>query len=147
MVLSRKAYAVAGTAGQQIDGGTAAYQRLIGGLFLSGVLLLIVKHRHVAEHVMRPSLDSDRAREKWRRAWPWVFANGAAGMTLGVSCLQWALVTTPTGIVQSVLSITPLMVIPFAHRFEGEQPTWRSVLGGAVAVAGTIALMWAHRGT
>ena len=147
MVLSRKAYAVAAAAGEQIDGATAAYQRLIGGLFLSGVLLLIVKRSDVAAQVRDPSFANGGALEKWRRAWPWVFANGAAGMTLGVSCVQWALLTTPTGIVQSVLSVTPLMVIPFAHRFEGERPTWRSVVGGAIAVAGTIALVWVHRGT
>jgi len=51
-----------------------------------------------------------------------VLANGTMGMALGVSCVQWALKTTPTGITQSVLAITPLMVIPLAWRFEGEKP-------------------------
>jgi drug/metabolite transporter (DMT)-like permease len=144
MVLSRKAYAVTAAAGQHIDGATAAYQRLIGGLFLSGLLLLLVKRKHVAKHVREPDLSGRAAKEKWRTVWPWVLVNGATGMTLGVSCVQWALMTTPTGIVQSVLSITPLLVIPVAQRFEGERPTGRSVVGGAIAVAGTMALTWVH---
>ncbi len=41
-------------------------------------------------------------------------------------------------------AFTPLLVIPIAHRLEGERPTWRAVAGGALAVAGTIALTWVH---
>lgn len=144
MVLSRKAYAVASEAGEVIDGGTAAYQRLIGGLFLSGLLLLVAKRKYVADHVSAPNLSVEEARKRWHRVWPWVVANGAMGMALGVSCVQWALKTTPTGITQSVLAITPLTVMPLARYVEGETPARRSVLGGAIAVAGTIALTWVH---
>jgi drug/metabolite transporter (DMT)-like permease len=146
MVLSRKAYAVAGAAGQSIDGGTAAYQRVIGGLLLSGIFLLVAKHRAVVNHVLEPNFSTQPAKEKWRKAWLWVLANGALGMALGVSCLQWALKTTPTGIVQSVLSMTPLAVIPLARVAEGERPSRGALLGGVIAVAGTITLTWVHLG-
>lgn len=141
MVISRKAYEVARQAGERIDGGTAAYQRLIGGLFLAGVFLLVVKRKHLAASWGRPSAASwVGLGQKWRRAGPWIFANSFTGMTLGVSCLQWALKTTPTGIVLPIVAITPLAVIPFARRMENEQPTRRSLVGGAVAVAGAVAL-------
>ncbi|HEX7470718.1 MAG TPA: DMT family transporter [Verrucomicrobiae bacterium] len=144
LVLSRKAYAIAAAAGQQIDGGTAAYQRVLGGLLVSGIVLLVVKHRAVMGHVRAPSFSAHPAKEKWRRAWPWVLANAIFGMTVGVSLLQWALKTTPTGIVQSIVSISPLAVIPLARVTEGERPSRGALLGGVIAVAGTIALTWVH---
>lgn len=140
MVLSRKAYDVAAQAGEAIDGGTAAFQRLMGGLFLAGLFLLIVRHKEVRAHVNDPKLSPTAVREKWRHAWPWVLANGTFGMTLGVTCMQWALKTTPAAIVSPIIAITPLLVIPLAWRFEGERPTARSLAGGVIAVAGAVAL-------
>jgi drug/metabolite transporter (DMT)-like permease len=43
VVLSRKAYAVAHENQQTLDGGTAAFQRILGGLLIAGILLLIAK--------------------------------------------------------------------------------------------------------
>jgi drug/metabolite transporter (DMT)-like permease len=40
-VLTRKAFETARQAGESIDGGTAAYQRILGGLLLTAVVLLI----------------------------------------------------------------------------------------------------------
>jgi drug/metabolite transporter (DMT)-like permease len=73
-----------------------------------------------------------------------VIMNSLAGQTLGVSCMQWALETTPTGIVMSIVALTPLTVIPFARVFENEKITARSLIGGAVAVVGVIGLTWAR---
>ena len=144
LVLSRKAYAVAETAGEYIDGGTAAYQRILGGLMVSGVFLLVAKRRAVVAHVLEPNFSTRPAREKWSKAWPWLLANATFGMTVGVSLLQWALKTTPTGIVQSVVSITPLTVIPLARITEGEKPGRSALFGSVLAVAGIIALTWVH---
>ncbi len=138
-LLSRKAYSIAAAARQYIDGATAAYQRLIGGLFVAAICLLVVKRREVAAQVTDPAPARLPALEKWRRAWPWVLLNGFAGQTLGVTCYQWALRTTPTGLVLAVVATTPLVVIPRAHAFEGEAVHRRSVIGGLIAVAGA---MW-----
>lgn len=140
MVLSRKAYAVAAQAGERIDGGTAAFQRLVGGLFLAGLFLLVLRRKEVQAHVQTPKLSPAAVRDKWRHAWPWVVANGTLGMTLGVTCMQWALKTTPAAIVSPIVSITPLLLIPLAWHFEGERPTPRSLLGGLVAVGGAVAM-------
>jgi drug/metabolite transporter (DMT)-like permease len=140
MVLSRKAYEVAAQAGEPMDGATAAFQRLVGGLFLAGLFLLVVRRKEVRAHVNDPRLSPSAVREKWRHAWPWVAANGMFGMTLGVTCMQWALKSTPAAIVSPIIAITPLLVIPLAWRFEGERPTRRSLVGGFIAVAGAVAL-------
>lgn len=141
-VLSRKAYAVAAAAHQNIDGATGGYQRLIGGLFVGGICLLVVRHREVWAQFTDPNLPKWPSAEKWRRAWPWVFANSFAGQTLGVTCYQWALKTTPTGLVLAIVATTPLVVIPFSWKFEGEQIEARSVIGGLIAVAGVIFLLF-----
>jgi drug/metabolite transporter (DMT)-like permease len=144
-VISRKAWAVAKVAGQDIDGATSAYQRLIGGLFVAAVCLLVVKRREVAAQITDDAPPRFPAAEKWRRAWPWVLANAFAGQTLGVTCYQWALKTTPTGLVLAIVATTPLVVIPFASVVEREKVETRSVAGGLVAVAGAILLVLAAR--
>jgi drug/metabolite transporter (DMT)-like permease len=151
-VLSRKAFAVATVAGENIDGLTAAYQRILGGVALGAVFLLLVKRHAISAALLNKAGETTTALEarrgRWQQAWPWVIANGLAGPALGVSCYQWALKTTPTGVVLPIVAITPLVIIPFSYHLEGERPTWRSVLGGALAVAGAAALAWVatHRG-
>jgi drug/metabolite transporter (DMT)-like permease len=130
-VLSRKAFATARQASEDVDGITAAYQRILGGVLVTAVLLWIVKRREPAR---------DKAGERWRAAWPWVLLNGLSGPALGVSCYQWALKTAPTGIVLPIVAITPIVIIPFSRYIEGERPTWRSLAGGLVAVVGAVLL-------
>jgi drug/metabolite transporter (DMT)-like permease len=130
-VLSRKAFAIARHAGENIDGITAAYQRILGGVLVTAVLLWIVKRREPV---------AGDAGARWREAWPWVLLNGLSGPALGVSCYQWALKTAPTGIVLPIVAITPIVIIPFSRYVEGEQPTWRSLTGGLVAVIGAVLL-------
>ena len=147
-VLSRKAFAMAGVAGEEIDGITAAYQRILGGVAVGSVFLLFVKRDSILNAFLGGAgTDADAPGQpevnRWRRAWPWVLLNGLAGPALGVSCYQWALKTTPTGIVLPIVAITPLIIIPFSYHIEGERPTVRSLAGGAVAVVGAAALAWA----
>ncbi|HTA29396.1 MAG TPA: DMT family transporter [Candidatus Cybelea sp.] len=140
-VISRKAYAVASTAHQNIDGATAAYQRLLGGLFVAGVSLLLVKRREVVAQFTGSAPPRLPDVEKWRRVWPWVLANAFAGQTLGVTCYQWALKKNSSGLVLAIVAATPLVVIPFASMVEGEKIETRSVVGGIIAVAGAVLLV------
>ncbi len=133
-VLSRRAYEIAHANREPIDGANAAFQRIVGGLLVGGICLLVVKRREFRIQAQCSS------KEKWRGVWPWVLANSLAGQTLGVSCLQWALETTPTGIVLAITAITPIVVIPFAIVLEGERPTVHSLVGGIIAVVGVIGL-------
>jgi drug/metabolite transporter (DMT)-like permease len=126
-VLSRKAFAM--EAENSVDGVTAAYQRILGGVAVTAMFFLYVKLR-----------GSNATGAEKRKAWPWVLANGLSGPTLGVSCYQWALKTTPTGVVLPIVALTPIVIIPFARYVEGERPTMRSILGSIIAVSGAAAL-------
>lgn len=143
-VLSRRAYQIAEAAGQPMDGITAAYQRIIGGVIISGIWLLFIHRSRIRSAIRRQAAgDPGRARDEFnrkRRAIPWIAVNGLAGPALGVSCFQWALKSAPTGVVLPIVAITPLVVIPFSTVMEGEKPSPRSLVGGALAVAGAVAL-------
>ncbi len=130
-VLSRRAYQIAG---HTIDAGTATYQRAIGGVIIVAAFLIFTNWRQ-----------GERApKRNWRAGWIWVVAHALTGPTLGVSCFQWALSTTPSGIVLPIVATTPLAVIPFAYFMEGDRPSVRSLVGGLIAVAGAVALTLVH---
>jgi len=130
-VVSRKAYEVAAAAGENIDGITAAYQRIWGGVLFAAIGYFAFRHR---EATRKPFI------ERVRPAWKWIVANGTLGPALGVSCMQYALAKAPTGIVLPILALAPVVIIPFSRHFENERPTLRSLLGGAIAVTGVICL-------
>lgn len=79
-----------------------------------------------------------------RGAAPWIVLNALSGPTLGVGCYQWALATTPTGVVTAITALTPLAVIPLAWWVDRERPTRRSIIGGVLAVGGAIWLRLAR---
>ena len=138
-VLSRKAYAVAAAHGQSFhgigDGMNAAYQRILGGIAVTAVFFIYLKLAHKPDE-SRPN--------QWRKAWPWLIANCMVGPTLGVTCYQWALISTPTSVVMPIVATTPLVVIPLAHFIEGDRITLRAVIGGVIAVGGVIGLTLAR---
>ena len=160
VVLSRKAYEVCALAGQPMDGITAAYQRIIGGVILSGLALLVVKRefffarsdgRQSPQATTEAAKDEDSkspslapgemsTTEKWQQSGKWIAFNALAGPTLGVSCYQWALKTTPSAVVLPIVALAPLVVMPFARWLEQERPSKRSTLGAVIAVAGAVAL-------
>lgn len=145
-VLSRVAYTVAKEAKEDISPVTAAYQRLLGGLIVAAICLLAVRwHRGRAQVGAKLSVGG-LTKEKWRMGWPWVLANSLTGQILGMTCYQWALKTTPTGLVLAVISTSPLVVIPFSQAMEGEKMTRRSILGGVIAVVGAVFLVLAKTG-
>jgi drug/metabolite transporter (DMT)-like permease len=139
-VISRKAFAVAAAAQFPIDGLTAAYQRILAGLVVGCGVYFLSRHRTIRLLANDGSQTGSSLAAKWRQAGPWVLANSLAGPALGVGCYQWALATTPTGIVLPIVATTPLAVIPMAFVLEKERPTIRSLIGGGLAVLGAIGL-------
>jgi drug/metabolite transporter (DMT)-like permease len=131
-VLSRKANEVAALTHFPIDGGTAAYQRIIGGVLMTVVAFVVFRRT-------RPVAETAPA-DRWREAWPLVAANALAGPTVGVACYQWALRTTASGIVLPMVATSPLVTIVLSYFIDGLRPTRRAVWGGLVAVAGAVAL-------
>ncbi len=135
-VISRKANGVAELANFQIDGGTAAYQRIIGGVLITALAFIFMRK-------VRPTVpEADPAR--WRRGWPLVVGNAVAGPALGVGCYQWALKSTPSGIVLPIVATSPLVTLILARFIDGERPTRRAITGGLIAVGGAVALKIAH---
>jgi drug/metabolite transporter (DMT)-like permease len=134
-VISRKAYEVAKDAGHPFhsvtDGINAAYQRLLGGILVSALFFGYLKIAH-------KSLPDDK--RDWRRGLKWVAANAMVGPAFGVSCYQWALMKYSTSVVLPIVATTPLAVMPLAHYLEGDRITWRTLLGGVLAVGGVIGL-------
>jgi drug/metabolite transporter (DMT)-like permease len=141
-VFSRRAFMVTHEAQQSIDGANAAFQRIIGGVIVAGIFLAFVRWQQSRASV-KVALDSDSvgAVHDSPHPWWWISANALAGPTIGVSFMQLALRTTPTGIVLAIIALTPLVVIPLARIFEGERPTVRSLVGSVVAVAGVVGLV------
>ena len=144
-VLSRKAYAAARLAGQVVDGGTAAYERILGGLVVAGLGLIMAKGIQSRNWKNRALSRAGNGFEidGWvRHAGPWILANSLAGPVFGVICYQCALAVTPTGLVLAIVATTPLVVMPMALVVEGERFGMRSVVGGLLAVSGAVALAW-----
>ncbi|MBX3746876.1 MAG: EamA family transporter [Verrucomicrobiae bacterium] len=132
-VLSRHAFEVARMAGEPVDGISAAYQRILPGVALSALTYIWLRRWG------RGGVPGDAgASGRLRKAAPWVLVNALAGPTLGVSCFQWALAQRGTGVVLPIVALTPLIIIPFAMRWEGERPSRRSLFGGVLAVAGAV---------
>lgn len=140
-VLSRAAYLSTRAAGDAIDPGSAGFQRVLGGTIVAGLCLMLVKRQELRVQSRVPArVAVEASRRKWQGIWPWVLVNGLAGQTLGVTCMQLALETTPAGLVLAIIAATPIVVIPFAFFFEGERPTLPAIVGGLIAVGGVIGI-------
>lgn len=142
-VISRRAYEITVEAGMTIDGITAAYQRISGGLVITAGYFLWVRLRKQAARRRTaggPKGDGQNPAAGWSTGGRYLFGNALFGPVLGVSCYQWALATTPSGIVLPIVATTPLMIIPLTYWLEGDRPSRRSLVGGVVAVAGVVAL-------
>jgi drug/metabolite transporter (DMT)-like permease len=133
-VISRKANAVSEAAGMVVDGGTAAYQRIVAGLLVTALTFVFVKKMRPEPGAIGPA--------RWKRAWPLVVANALAGPTLGVACYQWALRTTESGIVLPIVATSPLVTMLLTWVIDGERPTRRAAVGGIIAVAGAAGLKY-----
>ncbi len=136
-VLSRKAGLLV-VEGVTVDGLTAAYQRVLGGLTMMAILLLLrnIKLRNGGS--IQTEIPLRRASVRFVIVL--IVLNALCGPTLGVGAYQWALNVDnlPAGIVLSVIALSPLVIIPLSMRFEGEKPSFRSVIGSVIAVAGVI---------
>ncbi len=157
-LVSRKGVNVADAAHEAthtaLFGLNAAYHRILAGLVFTALWFLVWRAlgqlprapAPVTGAPFPPAASADRlqpddgglfARRSGRF---WLFANGLTGPVLAVSCYQWALATTPSGIVLPIAATAPLISIPIAMKLEGDHPPRRAIVGGILAVAGCIAL-------
>jgi len=134
-VLSRKAFQLAAAAHEHPDAATTAYQRALGGLAVAALVVAFASYARRTAPVTPAATG---------RAWPWVVANALTGPVLGVTCFQWALSTTPAGIVQPIVATAPLATIPFAMWLERLRPGPLYYAGAVLAVVGVIGLFLAR---
>lgn len=134
-VLSRKAFQLAAAAHEHPDAATTAYQRALGGLAVAALVVAFASYARRTAPVTPAATG---------RAWPWVVANALTGPVLGVTCFQWALSTTPAGIVQPIVATAPLATIPFAMWLEHLRPRPLYYAGAVLAVVGVIGLFLAR---
>lgn len=139
-LVSRKGVMTASAAGEVTQtaafGITAAYQRIFAGLVFTTVWFLTLWWcRRMPVPVAPPSDAAAR-----RRAFGWLLANGLAGPVIAVACYQWALATTPSGIVLPIAATSPLLAMPIAYWLERDRPSRRAIFGGVLAVASCVAL-------
>jgi len=139
-LVSRKGVNVAAAAHEAthsaLFGLNAAYHRIVAGLIFTSLWFLVV--HALGKLPPAPVRDTEPAVRRRNRLW--LLANGLAGPVLGVGCYQWALATTPSGIVLPIAATAPLLAIPIAMSLEGDRPPRRAIVGGVIAVAGCIAL-------
>lgn len=137
-LLTRKAVMVAAAAGESVSnvnfGLTSAYERLLAGLAFTLLWFWVMRI------IGRLPTSRPRASAGARAPWLWTLANGLAGPVAGVGCYQWALATTPSGVVLPIVATAPLLSIPIAFWLEGDRPSRRSLAGGVIAVAGCVVL-------
>jgi len=142
-LISRKGVNVADAVGEVAPnatfGLTAAYQRIFAGFIF--VVLWFAVLRLFKKLPTGPAHATPAQR---RHATGWMVANGLAGPVLGVGCYQWALATTPSGIVLPIAATAPLLSMPIAFWLEGDRPSKRAIGGGIIAVAACIALTLAR---
>jgi drug/metabolite transporter (DMT)-like permease len=121
-------------AGETIpDGFAQAFVRLLGGVPLVILFVLWMSRKDgLLAKVRRPYAF---ATAPW-----WMLMNGIAGPALGVACYQWALTLHPAALVLSVVALTPLFGLTMQWAVEGQRPSWRLWVGGAIAIGGVILL-------
>lgn len=127
-VLTRQANQKALELAVEVPALSQAFQRIIAGVIVSGILLLFLKLHQ------RMSL-------KWTGPWKpryatWIMGTAIFGPVVGVVLYQHALATTESAIVLAIVAATPIILMPFAYVFEKDRPNARTIIGAVVAVLG-----------
>ncbi|MDR0532471.1 MAG: DMT family transporter [Verrucomicrobiales bacterium] len=130
-VLSRYAFHLNDSAGIHVDAVTATFQRMLGGAMLVLPVFAIYLANRRRRNFAKPN----------HSASGWLLAHALCGPVIGVSCFQWALSSTPSGIVLAIVATTPIAIMPLTHWFDGDRLTTRNLIGAAIAVGGVIGLI------
>jgi drug/metabolite transporter (DMT)-like permease len=137
-VISRRALALNRAAGIELDGLSAAWQRIGAGLLVGALFYLWFRL-----HKRRWSESAWVRLPRSERPFAYFLSvlNAVCGPVLGVGCYQWALSTSPSALVLAVVATTPLFMIPFTWWIEGDRPGRLALLGSVMAVAGVAGLV------
>ncbi|MEK0447171.1 MAG: hypothetical protein RLZZ399_2492 [Verrucomicrobiota bacterium] len=134
-VFSRIGYQAVRDAGEHIDGGTAAYQRIVAGVLVTVLCWGLLRSFGGRQEEVKSAA-------VWKKAMPYIAGNAFSGPTLGVACFQWALLSNPTATVLPIVATSPLVTMGLAWFFQGNKPSRKAILGGVIAVLGASGLAW-----
>lgn len=113
----------------------AAFTRMVFGAAAGLVIMAIARRaRGVAGADELPTLSARRA------GYAFALAGAVAGPFLGMWMSLVASDRVPLGVAQTLCSLPPILILPFAARLHGEKITPRSIGGAAVAVVGAALL-------
>ena len=122
-------------------GLTVAAQRQLVGMVFTGLCLWALR-TYLKGNPDSPNANAlTNPNSNWTTGRRWLLLNALAGPAFGVTCYQWALLDNPTGVILPIVAATPLVVIPFAIYMKEEKPSWRSLAGGVLAVAGVVGMV------
>ncbi len=130
--------AESGAGAVQLDPQSATYVRMIFGLIGMAPLVLAYAMRRGSETHRKA-----KARRRGSAAGGYAFtvAGAIVGPFLGVWMSLVAISETPSlGVAQTLISLSPIMILPFAVWIHKERLSTRAVIGAVIALAGTALL-------
>lgn len=146
-VSSRKAFSVLSTENfQPLEAGipdyiflgiTSGFARLVGGILIAGGFWWISRGLKTWRTPPENHRKADPMSGKMRN----ILLCAVAGPILGIICYQWALATTPSVIVQVVVSTSPLVILPLTYFLEHDRLSRHSIIGTLIAVGGVVLLV------
>jgi len=133
--LSRYAQSFA-DGGLHLNGISQAFVRVVAGAGVSTVFWLL--HASWSRPAASAGTSASAEDVSVRSAPVWLVGTALFGPVLGVSCFQWALLTSKSAVVLAITAITPVLVMPLAAYVERDEPGVWAVIGGLIAVSGVV---------
>ncbi|HNX97501.1 MAG TPA: DMT family transporter [Candidatus Aminicenantes bacterium] len=85
-------------------------------------------------------LPGEWAKLKVRPAMGWIAAGAVTGPVAGVVLSLFAITHAPIGVASTLMSLSPLLLLPVAHFAFRERVGWQAIAGTTVAILGTALL-------
>lgn len=122
LVLSRSVMTNEGVSSLQ-----SAALRLIAGVLFIIIWKIVLKEKY------GDWMRNDEA----KKTWGLLFVAAFIGTYLCLWLQQIAIQGAPAGIIQTLLSTTPIFILPIAA-MQGEKITWRAVIGAVISIVGVM---------
>ncbi|NNE91247.1 MAG: EamA family transporter [Verrucomicrobiales bacterium] len=136
-VISRHAENVETEIGVSVNGLSAAFQRVIAGFLVAGIVVLILKWTRGR---FRKRDNPEPESRQMGPFWLWLLGSALFGPVIGVSCFQWALESLESGIVLAIVAMTPIVMMPLSAITEKDRPSVLAIIGAVIAVCGGAAI-------
>ncbi len=82
------------------------------------------------------------AKTRDRPAMAWIAAGAISGPVAGVVLSLYAITHAPIGVASTLMSLSPLLLLPVAHWLFGDRSGFQAWLGTTIAIAGTALLFF-----